>query len=223
MICRPGLANYTVRANKRNHYVEIHDVLFTFFHWLVYVLKQRANRYVDFRTMEICAFHCLVYVLKQHANRCGFLICTARDCLMLMSSRRRSVPFWACEQQAALGGQIRRQQFFDPNDVERTKENNLLASRCSQQCDVAWCRNHNFWKKRLLLTAGGSDFKFTHCRENSYVVFCRIALRTRPKHYVKSAFQCLSHGCMFFLTCGHSSRTLKGGSRIMIWVCSNAT
>ena len=69
MICRPGLAIYTVQAKPRNHYVEFHDVVFTFFHCLVYVLKQRANRYVDSRTMDIYGFHCLVYVLKQHANR----------------------------------------------------------------------------------------------------------------------------------------------------------
>ena len=110
-----------------------------------------------------------------------------------------------------------------PTTLNVQKKNNLFASRCSQQSDVACCRNHNFWKKRLLLSAGGSDFKFTHCRENSYVVFCRIVLRTRPNHYVKSAFQCSQHGGMFFLTCGHSSRTLKGGSHIMIWVCSSAT
>ena len=43
---------------------------------------------------------------------------------------------------------------------------------------------------RLLFSAGGSDFKFTHYRDKSYVVFCRSVLRTRPNHYVESAFQC---------------------------------
>ena len=61
---------------------------------------------------------------------------------------------------------------FDPYDVERTKgKNNLFASRCREQSDVACCRSLNFWQKRSLLSAGGSNFKFTHCREKSYVVF----------------------------------------------------
>ena len=38
------------------------------------------------------------------------------------------------------------------------------------KCVQAQKRALNFWQKRLLLSAGGSDLKFTHCREKSYVV-----------------------------------------------------